>query len=76
MKISYSLLILFSGLISISSSCKEEVPPEVKAIELAGIRVDSIYLSLNEMVHDIPVDKNIYIEFSSTLDTNSVEDNL
>lgn len=55
-------------------SCKKEKPdngPDGSILQLARVRVGSVVLSLQTVVSNVPVDKNIFVEFSSPVDTAS-----
>lgn len=51
-------------------SCKKEKPDSDGSIlQLARVRVGSTVLSLQATVANVPVDKNVFVEFSSPVDT-------
>lgn len=53
-------------------SCDRNDPgPEPGTVQLIRARVGSVYLDLQTAVADIPVDKNVVVEFSNALDTAS-----
>lgn len=55
-------------------SCKKEKPddgPDGNILQLARVRVGSVVLSLQTVVSNVPIDKNVFIEFSSPVDTAS-----
>ena len=62
-------LILLSLLVF---SCDRDEPgPDPGNIQLIRARVGTVYLDLQTAVADIPVDKNVVVEFSNGLDTAS-----
>lgn len=65
------LIVLFSFL---AIYCKKEKPDdgtEGNILQLARVRVGSVVLSLQAVVSNVPVDKNVFVEFSSAVDTAS-----
>ena len=45
-------------------------------VQLVRSRVGTVYLDLMQAIHEIPVDKNIVIEFSNVLDTTVVRNSI
>ncbi|MCU0459808.1 MAG: Ig-like domain-containing protein [Bacteroidales bacterium] len=53
-------------------SCDRDDPgPEPGNVQLIRARVGTVYLDLQTAVEDIPVDRNVVVEFSNALDTAS-----
>ncbi|NMB70910.1 MAG: Ig-like domain-containing protein, partial [Bacteroidales bacterium] len=51
-------------------SCRKEKPDSDGSIlQLARVRVGSTIISLQATVANVPVDKNVFVEFSSPVDT-------
>jgi hypothetical protein len=66
------LLIFTITLFSCENKDKNDgIPPGY--VQLVRSRVGTVYLDLMQTVHEIPVDKNIVIEFSNVLDTSTVK---
>lgn len=54
-------------------SCRKDDPgPEEKILQLAGVRIGTVYLETGENNPNMPVDRPLEIIFSSALDTASV----
>ncbi|MGB9747088.1 MAG: glucoamylase family protein [Bacteroidales bacterium] len=65
----FFLVVLFAFL---AISCKKEKPDnesDGSILQLARVRVGSTVLSLQATVANVPVDKNVFVEFSSPVDT-------
>ncbi len=62
------------SMISCDRNKKDDTRPKI--LQLSSIKIGTIYLNLQGVNNDIPVDKNILIEFSNQLDTSSVQNNI
>jgi hypothetical protein len=69
---------LLAGCIIIAFSCdsKDDDNGHHGVLQLINTKVGTVYLSLNETKTEVPVDKNIIIEFSNVLDTSTVNSNV
>jgi hypothetical protein len=69
---------ILTGTVILIVSCKNNNDDNIHTgvLQLVNTRVGTFYLDLNENKTDIPVDKNIFIEFSNILDTSTVTPNI
>ena len=65
-------LIVALALIVVSCDKKDPGDDDTGYVQLIRSKVGTVYLDLQTTVPDIPVDKNIVIEFSNILDTSTV----
>jgi len=73
MKISSLVLILF---FFITSSCKKNQEPEPEQLILATVKIGTVYLDQLQTIEEAPIDKNILITFTKSLDTSTVKENI
>jgi hypothetical protein len=65
---------ILTGSIILIVSCNNNNDDNIHTgiLQLINTKVGTFYLDLNENKTDVPVDKNIFIEFSNILDTSTV----
>jgi len=72
-----TILPLLLALSVLPLSCKKENPEKTgSVIQLVRVRAGTTTLSLQDTTVNVPVDKNIIIEFSNQLDTGTVGQNI
>jgi hypothetical protein len=63
-------------IIAFSCDSKDDDNNHHGILQLISTKVGTVYLTLNETKTEVPVDKNIIIEFSNMLDTSTVNANI
>ncbi|MDF1546821.1 MAG: glucoamylase family protein [Bacteroidales bacterium] len=68
-------LILFIFLTFLSCK-KEKTEPIPDILQIASVKIGTVYLDYSKIIENNPIDKNILITFNSSIDTSTVKENV
>ncbi len=70
----FQILVLFCLILF---SCKKDNPePVAGMMQIASVKVGTVYLDFTKTIENAPIDKNILIKFNSQLDTSTIVENV